>query len=355
MAGPRAALECLAQWPPDVTINRSDHLANEEKDMAAVMGMNLSNAFQSTPLPLVQGAQQIAKLPVGLVKLFSSKGADPNFWNAVSKNGLKVALGTTNDEIIRLASGGPNPGLLVQGIKNVASMISWICVGNEPLGSWYGDKYYPYLSKAVRNLYDALQSANLKIGVTVPQNFEFMEVSYPPSAGAIKEKFQQTIHDTCEVMKFSGAPFMVNIYPFITRVQNRNDVPLDYCLFTAGENHWVHDGNYTYKNIFDAMIDALHVALEKIGYPDLEIVIGECGWPTAGDVDATPANARTFLQNMIDHCKSGQGTPRLPNRTIGCFAFEMYDEDLKDTGPGPFETHWGVCNGAGQPKFTLRW
>ncbi len=323
--------------------------------MTAVMGMNLSNAFQSTPIPLERGAAQIAKLPVGLVKLFSQKETGPNFWDCVLKNGLKLALGTSNDDIISFAGGGPVASTFVQTIKPYAQAISWICVGNEPLGSWYGDQYYPYLGKAVRNLYDALDSANLKIGVTVPQNFEFMQASYPPSAGVIKDKFKKTISDTCEVMKFSGAPFMVNIYPFITRVQNRNDVPLDYCLFTAGENHWVHDGSYTYKNIFDAMIDALHVALDRIGYPNLEIVVGECGWPTAGDVDATSKNAETFLQNMIDHCKSGKGTPRLPNRQIRCFAFEMYDEDNKPIGPGPFETHWGVCDGTGQPKFALRW
>ena len=57
-------------------------------------------------------------------------------------------------------------------------------------------------------------------------------------------------------MRSSGAPFLINIYPFLTRVQNRSAVPSDYCLFTADANHWVQDGNYTYKNIFDAMIDA---------------------------------------------------------------------------------------------------
>jgi len=293
--------------------------------------------------------------PLTRRKLFSRRGAGPNFWDYVLTNHIKVALGTTNEEIQTLANGGPNPDLFVQRIKNFAPAISWICVGNEPLGSWYGDKYYPLLGRAVANLHAALQRAQLKIGVTVPQNFEFMEVSYPPSAGKIKQKFEQTIKDTCAVMQSSGAPFMVNIYPFLTRVQNRNDLPLDYCLFAAGPNHWVHDGNFTYKNILDAMIDALHVALEKIGYPNLDIVIGECGWPTAGDVDATPANAQTFLQNMINHCKSGQGTPRLPGRAIRCFVFEMYDENLKSTGPGPFETHWGVCDGTAQPKFPVKW
>lgn len=100
-------------------------------------------------------------------------------------------------------------------------------------------------------------------------------------------------------MRSSGAPFLINIYPFLTRVQNRSAVPLDNCLFTAGTNHWVQDGNYTYKNIFDGMIDALHIALGKIGYGDFEIAIGESGWPTAGGEDATISNAAIFLRERV--------------------------------------------------------
>jgi Glycosyl hydrolases family 17 len=160
---------------------------------------------------------------------------------------------------------------------------------------------------------------------------------------------------TCvEPTKLSGAPFMVNIYPFITRKDHRGDVSLEYCLFTANRVV-VQDGRYGYTNIFDAMIDALHVALDKIGYGDLEIVIGECGWPTQGDQDATTANAQIFNQNLINHCQSGAGTPRNPDKPIRCFVFEMYHENQKDTGPGPFEHFWGVNNSSGQPKYQLTW
>jgi hypothetical protein len=111
---------------------------NEEQDMTAVLGMNLSNAFQSQPISLRQGVAQIVKLPVGLVKLFSSDGTDPNFWQTVFTHGVKAALGTTNEDIINLASGG-FANKFVQNIKPFSQAISWICVGNEPLGSWYGD------------------------------------------------------------------------------------------------------------------------------------------------------------------------------------------------------------------------
>lgn len=156
-------------------------------------------------------------------------------------------------------------------------------------------------------------------------------------------------------MRATNTPFMVNIYPFITRAQNRNVVPLPYCLFSAGPENWVHDGSYTYRNIFDAMLDALHVALGKIGYGDLEIVVGECGWPTSGDQDATVANAQLFNQSLIAHCKSNQGTPRFPGKPIQCFAFEMYDEDTKPIDAGSFERFWGVKAADGDFKYLLNW
>lgn len=323
--------------------------------MSTIMGMNLSNYYQSKPIPLDKAVSQINNLPVSIVKLFSLCGVDEGLFSYASHNRMSLALGTLNSELSEFAAG--NTGPFLKKIKPYASIISWICVGNEPLGSWYDHKFDGVLSPAVSSLYQALQqdSATQHIGVTVPQNFEFMQVSYPPSHGTIKPALEPIISSTCKIMKQSGAPFMVNIYPYLTRLSNPNDVPLDYCLFTAPPREWVRDGSYTYKNLFDAMIDALHVALSKIGYGDLDIVIGECGWPTAGGLDANPDNAQKFVQNLINHCKSGNGTPRLSGRKIQCFVFEMYDENQKDTGPGPFERHWGVCDGSGAQKFPLTW
>ncbi|HUA78375.1 MAG TPA: glycosyl hydrolase family 17 protein [Acetobacteraceae bacterium] len=322
-----------------------------------VMGMNFSNEFQSNPIAPDTAATQLERIvgiPNGMVKTFSLAQRTTAFIkDAFMRGTLSLAVGSSNDDIERFATGNTQ-GFLDQ-IAPYVGKIPWICVGNEPLGSWYNGKYNAALPGAVENLSLALGSRKWNIGVTVPQNFEFMQISYPPSAGTIKPELAGIIKSTCATMKSTGAPFMVNIYPFLTRLQNPRDVPLDYCLFTAQQDHWVHDGPYTYKNIFDAMLDALHVALAKIGFGDLEIVVGECGWPTAGATDANNANAQTFLQNLINHCKSGAGTPRMPGRKLPCFVFEAYDEDQKSTAPGPFETHWGVYNAGGTEKFPLKW
>jgi exo-beta-1,3-glucanase (GH17 family) len=320
-----------------------------------VMGLNFSNDFQSSPVDPRKAVDDIA-IHVYMAKTFSLSASSMEFIRAAAAHNLplRLAVGTPNDMIRDFAAG--NTAEFINKIRPIAQNICWICVGNEPLGSWYNGIYNDILAPAVINIHSALQNAGLTgIGVTVPQNFEFMSSSYPPSKGAIKPELTSVIKRTCEIMQKSGAPFLVNIYPFLTRIQNRKDVPLDYCLFKAPPNQWVRDGAYTYKNIFDAMIDALHVALGKVGFGSLQIVIGECGWPTAGDQDANPANAQTFNQNLIRHCKSGVGTPRIPNKSIGCFVFETYDEDEKDVGPGPFERYWGVLNPNGTKKYPLDW
>lgn len=321
-------------------------------DAASTMGVNFSNLFMVPPVAPAKAAQQIAQLPVRRVKTFSHSGQDLAFIQAAAALSLRVAVGIPNNELQGLANGQTQA--LIANIKPYASAIDYLCVGNEPLGTWYNGAYTQLLVPAMQNVQKALQQAGLPIGVTCPQNFQFMSNSYPPSAGTIDPSLRVIIGNTCKVMQDTKAPFMVNLYPFLTYLSNPAQIPLDYCLFNATPNHWVHDGPYVYKNIFDAMLDALYVALGQIGYGSLPVVVGECGWPTQGAVAATTANARLFNQNLIAHCKSGSGTPRRPGQ-IPCYIFEMYDEAKKSTAPGPFEVAWGVYTSALQAKYALTW
>jgi exo-beta-1,3-glucanase (GH17 family) len=321
---------------------------------ASTMGVNFSNYFQSNPIEPSVAVSQILALPVTSAKIFSHQGSDLKFMEVARASGLTLAVGCINEQLLDLAQGNTQP--LVDAIKPFSDIVAWVCVGNEPLGSWHHGKHNSVLVPAVTNVANAFKQASLDIGVTVPQNFEFMANSYPPSKGSVKPELAGIIKGTCDVMRRSGAPFMVNIYPFITRIQNRNDVPLPYCLWNAPSNQWVKDENYTYKNIFDAMLDALHVALGNIGCGDLEIVVGECGWPTGGgDQEANPTYAQMFNQGLINHCKSSVGTPRYPGKPIPCFVFEMYDEDKKPIDAGQFERHWGCYGTDAGARYKLTW
>jgi exo-beta-1,3-glucanase (GH17 family) len=318
---------------------------------SSTMGVNFSNQFMPQPVAPATAARQIAALPVGRAKTFSYHGADLQFIQAASASNLRLAVGIPNDELEALANGQTQA--LIAAIKPYARSIDWLCVGNEPLGSWHGGRYRDLLVPAMQNVHSALKGSGLQIGVTVPLNYAIMANSYPPSAGAFNPSLVTIITGACKVMSDSHAPFMVNVYPFLDIV-GTPQIPLPYCLFTAPQSDWVYDGSYVYKNIFDASLDALYVALGNIGLPGFRVVVGECGWPTLGNPLATMANAQTFNQNLIHHCKSGTGTPRRSGPIV-CYVFEMYDEANKPTGPGAFEVAWGVCKGDGQAKYTLVW
>ncbi|CAM1368289.1 putative Glucan endo-1,3-beta-D-glucosidase [Tenacibaculum litoreum] len=330
----------------------------------STIGVNFSNTFQSTgkQVSATKAAAQIKATGVKTVKMFTYNQTD--CISAFAKEGLQVLVDIPNGDLKACANNDTTTiNAIIKVLSDYSTTIPMICVGNEPLGSWWGNEFTGDLVSALKNIKSAIAKKGLTTKVTVPFNYAIMGSSYPPSAGAFNGSLKDTILDVCAILKADNSVFMVNVYPFITQKNQPNNVHLDYCLFTAGEKHWVHDGSYTYKNIFDAMYDALYVALGNNGYGSLPIVIGEAGWPTgpsATYTTATKANAQMFNQNLINHCKSGNGTPRNSNVKIPCFIFEMYDEDKKPTDAGFFEQHWGVygynaTKNDYEAKYLLTW
>lgn len=321
--------------------------------MSATLGVNFGSLFMVPPVDPREAARQIAALPVRRAKTFSYRGADLAFIRAAAEAGLRLAVGVPNDQLERLARGDTRE--LLEALRPSAAAIDWLCVGNEPLDPMYGGLHDLLLVPAMQSVRRALQEAGLPLGVTCSHSFGIMAASYPPSAGRLDPARQSLIAGTCDAMRATGAPFLVTLYPFLAYLSAPAEIPLDYCLFTAPRERGVPDGALLYRNLFDAMFDALLAALGRIGFGDLDLVIGECGWPTQGAAAATVANARLFNQGLIDHCKGGQGTPRRPDRPISCFLFEMYDEANKPPVPGPFENAWGLYTSALQPKYPLAW
>ncbi|KAK7302090.1 hypothetical protein RJT34_12969 [Clitoria ternatea] len=76
-------------------------------------------------------------------------------------------------------------------------------------------------------------------------------------------------------------------------IDDPKNIELSYALFTSPKVV-EKDGNYEYKNLFDTTLGALYSTLEKIGAPDLEVVISESGWPSHGGNAVTVDNAQTY-------------------------------------------------------------
>ncbi|KAK1364560.1 Glucan endo-1,3-beta-D-glucosidase [Heracleum sosnowskyi] len=75
------------------------------------------------------------------------------------------------------------------------------------------------------------------------------------------------------------------------------------------------DGQIGYQNAFDAMVDAVYYALEKAGASELDIVMSESGWPTAGGPGALEDNPGTYYGNLSKHVKRN-GTPKRPAKPV---------------------------------------
>ncbi|KAG0446966.1 hypothetical protein HPP92_028580 [Vanilla planifolia] len=101
--------------------------------------------------------------------------------------------------------------------------------------------------------------------------------------------------------------------------------------------------------MFDAQMDAVFTAMNRLGYGDVAITIGESGWPSAGDPGQLGVNiedAESYNGNLIRHVTSGNGTPLMPNRTFETYVFSLFNENLK---PGPTaERNFGLF----RPDFT---
>lgn len=329
--------------------------------MNTIMGLNFSNRFSSIPIDPAE-AVDIISSRVRNIKIFSYDGPDLAIIEAVRQKvgqgaDLKLVVGIPNDRLEALSK-NDIPQDLVTVIEKYRDIIACVSVGNEPLLAYNKDRFASFLVPACTNVHKLLQSKGWKIGVTIAQNSDFMdEASWPPSIGKVKPQYADIIRGTCQVMRDSGAPFLINVYPYYAHAQNPTDVPLDYCLFKNTRPQFTDPNNgLDYFNLLDAMVDGLAAALGKIDCGDLEIVVGECGWPTAGGLDTNDQNAQTFNQNLINHCTSRKGTPLRPNAALRCYLFEMYDEDQKTDSP--VEPHWGWYahgTGAWQPKYPLTW
>ena len=229
-----------------------------------------------------------------------------------------------------------------------------------------------------------------QIMVSTAVDMSLLKNTYPPP----HSEFQNLSYITpiINFLTTNDWPLIVNLQPYATYMNDPTHISLDFALFTSCED--VFTDNQTgkgYQNLFDALADAMYVAVEKVAtsdqinlfqnrgnnkpkrktvvhgettwvsengfssmaksnvwrsstrYPTKEL---ECGEPKSGEA-ATVENAKTFYTNMIKHVK--KGTPLTPGEEIEVYLFAMFDENQK-TGDES-ERHLGLFSPDGQPKY----
>ncbi|XP_027155127.1 glucan endo-1,3-beta-glucosidase 8-like [Coffea eugenioides] len=291
------------------------------------------------------------------VKLFD---ADPTILKALAGSGLEVMIAATNLELADLgdptkAKDWVHKNVIPYNVNSKDGVnITIVAVGNEPFLQAYGDKFTGVTAPALKNIQDALNEAGVgkTTKASIPFNGDvYMSPFYNPvpSAGIFRPDIADKIREILKILNANNAPFIVNIYPFLSLYFAKN-FPLEYAFFDGATP--LVDGKIQYTNVLDANMDTLVSALKVEGYSDMPIIVGEIGWPTDGDTNANVTLAQRFLQGLIKHLASNKGSSLRPGY-LETYLFGLFDEDKKSTLPGNFERSWGIFKYDGQPKFPL--
>ncbi|XVF88981.1 hypothetical protein PTKIN_Ptkin19aG0094900 [Pterospermum kingtungense] len=321
-----------------------------------VLGLAGNWGLQSThPLPANIVVKLLKDNGFNKVKLFE---ADPAALRALGRSGIQVMVGIPNDMLASLASSVQNAEAWVQ--QNVSNYISrygtdirLVAVANEPFLHAYKDMFVRTTYPALENIQAAIIKAGLgkQVKVTIPLNADVYQTSSGlPSGGDFRPDIRDQMIKIVKFLQNNGAPLTINIYPFLS-LQADPSFPKEYAFFNNTASPLV-DGSIVYTNVYDANFDTLISTLEKNGFGQMPVIVGEVGWPTDGDPSANIYNARRFNQALLYRIVQGQGTPK--RRTPpDVYIFSLIDEDNKSVEPGNFERHWGIFNYDGSIKYQL--
>ncbi|CAA0824504.1 beta-1-3-glucanase 3 [Striga hermonthica] len=270
---------------------------------------------------------------------------DPNqlALEALRGSNIDVILGIPNSDLEYLAASQENADSWFQ--KNVNNFtdvkFTYIAVGNE-----VGPSQRASVLPAMQNIHTAVSAAGLGIKVSTVIDTRLVANSYPPENGTFGLDVVPYISPIVQFLVDNSGPLLVNVYPYFAYINNKEQIPLDYALFTS--DGVVMPSGVMYQNLFYAIVDATYASLEKVGGSTVRIVVSESGWPSTGGDTTTVDYAKTYLTNMIQRVKSG--TPKRPGETIETYIFAMFDENQKSP---EYEKNFGIFTPDKQLKYPI--
>ncbi|XP_022968751.1 probable glucan endo-1,3-beta-glucosidase BG4 [Cucurbita maxima] len=243
---------------------------------------------------------------------------------------IDLSLGVPNDMLPNMAT---NKTLVEEWFNTYVEpyvndyIINYIVVGDKAIPG-LDDNILPVM-KSLQDLLNAHYFGEAKLTTLV--GFNALAVTNPPSSGAFNPAIVENMRGILEFLRGEGSPLMVSVYTYDQYVYGGNR-SLGYATLSE-QNSLVRDGMLSYNNLFDEMVDAFYAAIDKENVGDVAIVIGETGWPTCGNYNATtPLLAAEYNRNFKSHISSGKGTPRKENIYIEGFIRSIFNENQKPEG-----------------------
>lgn len=314
-------------------------------------------------------------------KLFD---ADVPTLQAIQQNAPhpEVMVGLSNDDLSALVA---SPAAAIDALRPLqpfGKMIRYVAVGSEPnevAGLWEANAtaLAAVLIPALENIVAALGSLeglkNAK--AVVPLTMAVMDgYEKPPPHRLRRRKKQRSdglqqqqqqplpamedgrfapawdgafIQPLLRVLDEAGSAFVVNVHPYGMYKDHSRTVDIGFA--TGGDSRSSNS-----SSLLGVLHDTVVVALTRAGYPDLPIVIGETGWPSAGGVGASVGNACRYIRSTIGNT-AREGTPLRPGQGVELYLFEAFDEGGKEAAFGGVEAHWGVMKEDGEAKYPVDW
>lgn len=317
------------------------------------VGINYGTLGNNLPSPK-KVAQLLQSTLINKVKIYDT---NPEILQAFANTGIDLIVAVENHHVSNISSNSSADEWLSTRVLPFipATSIVAIAVGNEYLTT---DKVDPKaLVQALQNLHAALLKRGLerKIKVTTPHSMAVLAASFPPSASTFAPELTPTMGSILGFLSDTGAPFMINAYPYFAYRANPSTVDMEYALL--GNATRVNDPKgFVYTNMLDAQIDSVRSAINALGFSDgsVKITVSESGWPSKGepgDMAATPQNAKTYNTRLIERAQSSKGTPMRPKEKIDIFVFALFNENKKEGDVT--ERNFGIFNGDGSKVYEV--
>ncbi|CAO2840663.1 unnamed protein product [Amaranthus hypochondriacus] len=306
--------------------------------VSSFIGVNYGRVADNLPPPSTVATFLNSQTILTSVKLFD---CDPQILQSFANSGISLTVTVPNSDLISLTDPPTAQSWVATYITpyHPQTIIRYIAVGNEVHFS--RDKtLIDNTVKAMTTLNQALISANLtEIKITTPHSLAILPPFSSPSSGRFQKGYNSVFFiPMLEFLRQTKSTFMVNPYPYF----GFNSSMIDFAVFRKNDGVLDKRTRLRYYNMFDYLMDGVYSAMKRVGYEDVEISVGETGWPSAGDVNEPAANydnAVSYNRNLVKHLRSGKGTPLMPNRTFETYIFALFNENLK---PSVSERNYGL-------------
>ncbi|KAA8539456.1 hypothetical protein F0562_026148 [Nyssa sinensis] len=314
------------------------------------IGVNYGTLGDNLPPPAQVAAFIKDRTIIDRVKIFDT---NPDILRAFANTGISVTVTVPNGEVPGLANPRIARRWVATHIKPFypQTKINFILMGSELL-HWGDNNMISHLVPAMQMLHHALVLAGMRdVKVTTAHSLGILASSFPPSAGRFRPGLdRQVIAPMLKFLRETRSPFMVNPYPYF----GYNPKDANFVLFRGNRGKRDRFTGKVYTNMYDSLMDSVFSAMKSLGYGDVNIAVGETGWPSMGEpwlTHCTIENARWHNLNVFRKAISGVGTPLMPRRRFETYIFALFNENQK---PGSLaEKNFGLFRPDFSPVYDI--